>query len=145
MCRYLLTAQKLMRRLLLQQCRLLPQIAPSLVDLGTTVLFTLQGLWRLLYILSKTDRSEVRRLTARQWQFVSLGDRWGPVSLDCCLKLFFNHQTLNFLKNPAQLHLFSFEFYHGLRIQRLTWIRLMTPQCQIPLLGVNLNLRSVCL
>ena len=32
MCRYLPTAQKWMRRLLLQQCRLLPQIAPSHVD-----------------------------------------------------------------------------------------------------------------
>ena len=49
------------------------------------------------------------------------------------------------LEIPAWLHLLAFEFYHCLRIQRLTWIWLMTPQCQIPLLGVNLNLRSVCL
>ena len=59
--------------------------------------------------------------------------------------VFLNHQTLNFSKNPARLHLMAFEFYHCLRIQRLTWIRLMKPQCQILLPGVNLNLRSVCL
>ena len=32
-----------------------------------------------------------------------------------------------------------------LRIQRLTWIRLMIPQCQILFLGVNLNHKSVYL
>ena len=40
MCKYLATAQKWMSRLLLQQCHLLPQIAPSHVDWETTALFT---------------------------------------------------------------------------------------------------------
>ena len=61
------------------------------------------------------------------------------------IAVFLNHQTQNSLKNPAWLHLLAFEFYHCLRIQTLTWMWLMTPQCQIPLLGVSLNLRSVYL
>ena len=52
---------------------------------------------------------------------------------------------LSYLKNATYLHLLASEFYHCLEILRLTWMWLMTPQWQIPLLGVSLNLSSVCL
>ena len=53
MCRYLPTAQKWMRGLLLQQCRLLPQIAPSLVDWETTVLLTQRSCKQFCLLLNK--------------------------------------------------------------------------------------------
>ena len=58
MCRYLLTAQKLMRRLLLQQCRLLPQIAPSHVDWETTVLFTQRSCKQFCLLLKQAYQSQ---------------------------------------------------------------------------------------
>ena len=52
MSRYLLTAQKSMRRLLLQQCRLLPRIAPH-VDWEITVLFTQRSCKQFCLLLNK--------------------------------------------------------------------------------------------
>ena len=57
MSRYLRMAQKLMRRLLLQQCHLLPQIAPSLFDWETTSIYTAE-LQAILLALKQAYQSQ---------------------------------------------------------------------------------------
>ena len=53
MFRFLRMVPKAMRRLLLQQCRLLPQIALSLVEWETTVLFTQRSCKQFCLLLNK--------------------------------------------------------------------------------------------
>ena len=68
-----------------------------------------------------------------------LKNRRKKISMNCVLKL--KHCP----DNPAKtfwLQFLASEFYHCLRILRLAWTWLMTTQW---LLGVSLNLRSVCL
>ena len=73
MSRYLLTAQKLMRRLLLQQCHLLPpKIAPFHVDWEITDTFTQQSYKQFYLLLKKRYQSQERKFMIFSYSLSSL-------------------------------------------------------------------------